>query len=77
MKGLSSEIHNAEFVKEKNNLIRYEKFLKNNLSRRISRLQNLVNCGHRKVGFYGGGAQICFLATIEKNARFSVSIDRS
>tara|TARA_B100000686_G_scaffold352611_1_gene455228 strand:+ start:337 stop:1524 length:1188 start_codon:yes stop_codon:yes gene_type:complete len=66
----SMETHSTEFVKQKNNLIRYEKILKDNLSRRISRLQNLVHCGHRKIGFYGGGAQICFLANIEKDARF-------
>ena len=58
------------FIREKNNLISYEKSLVNNLKRRISKLQNIVNVDQKTIGFYGGGAEICYLAKIEKSARF-------
>ena len=67
---LSREMHDDEFLEEKNNLIGYERLLKKNLSKRISKLQNIVNSRQRTIGFYGGGAEICFLAKLEKNARF-------
>ena len=65
-----SKNNHDDFIKEKNKLIGYEKSLVNNLNRRISKLQNIVNVDQKTIGFYGGGAEICFLAKLENSARF-------
>ena len=59
-----------DVLREKNNLISYEKTLENNLNRRISKLQHMANVDQKTIGFYGGGAEICFLAKLAKSARF-------